>query len=156
MKSSIKYYLIFISCCCIYGNCNKSKTPSVIAPTITNLKTKTLSEIKSFLDGNWQMHYMTIEDYSGGKEKTLLNDCFLKFFSVDSIKWTIIEPPLKIFALDKIQFIPVRNNSSEYGYYLIFKDSYNQDRYLIPDRTINDTLVLFEDGYKANYYLTRK
>ncbi len=102
------------------------------------------------------MHFMISEIYGGGKEKTLLNDCFMQFFPVDSVKWTRIEPPLKLFALDMLKYIPTQTLYPGTGFTLVFKDIYNQERYILPDKTINDTLILFEDGFKTNYYLTRK
>lgn len=123
-----------------------------------DLKTKSLPQLKAFLNGKWKLHY-AYKDYFYGlvKEDYESAESMITFYPQDSIKW-ISEVSHIIAVQDKIIYTWGKNSYNDYAYNLSFYDagvgySYNWT----PDKVINDTLVFVDNSVVgSSYYLTKK
>jgi hypothetical protein len=157
MKIQRMLLWVFVCTACIFGNCNKTKIPAIPTPSIVNLKTKSLSKLKSFLNGEWQIQYSVILGFAG-YTKYPGDGSLLIFFPVDSIKW-VDKTRTITSVLDKAIYTWKKSSYSQDSIFNIsFRDAVLNNNYnLTADKSVNDTLVLVDNSIVgSSYYLTKK
>jgi len=135
----------------IYACCKKDSESRIV-----DLKTKSLPELKSILDGRWQLHYAIISTIAGNIKQEANNN-FIVFSPIDSIKWTGGSNNILI-AQDKMIYAWIFNSYNESAYNLSFHDAILSNTYnWTPEKIENDTLVFFDNSrVGSSYHLTRK
>ncbi|MBX2925971.1 MAG: hypothetical protein KF746_27495 [Chitinophagaceae bacterium] len=123
----------------------------------SDLKKKSISSIKNFLSGKWQIQYAYIWNYATIERREYYSaKNMITFFPVDSILWKS-EVSNNIITQTKIYYTQGRNGYNENSTILTFPVTalgYNYS--WIPDRTKNDTLIILDNGnLGSSYYLTK-
>lgn len=133
-------------------SCNKEKIKS---PINIMLKDKPLSEIKSAIQGNWQLHY-SYGGITGNIRQNFVNS-FIEFKATDSIYWNDNNNSI---VADKIQWNRRRDMIGDSTYIMSFCEMRGTICYPYSwgvQGIRNDTLILYDNATDPDsYYLTRK
>jgi len=119
------------------------------------LKDKPLSEIKSAIQGNWQLHY-SYGGITGNIRQNFVNS-FIEFKATDSIYWNDNNNSI---VADKIQWNRRRDMIGDSTYIMSFCEMRGTICYPYSwgvQGIRNDTLILYDNATDPDsYYLTRK
>lgn len=153
MKISSKLIITSICSILLVCACKKDRQPQNI-----DLKTKTLPELKAFLNGTWKLEYSLLSGVAGSI-KYDGNNSLVIFYPTDSIKW-VDKAITDYYVRDKAVYTRIKSwlGGEDSVYKISFYDKSLGYKYnWIADRVVNDTLVFADSrGTYSEFHLTRK